>query len=190
MSQVMSENTTRWKRVLLALSLSVIMGLLVVVTFGVVFLTPSNSNNTTTATTIASVYVEPFINGCFNNGNVEDCLGFSGVQTATVNVANRALNNTPLPNATVQLYYFNMTLIDTQVTNSSGVITFNPPSNGTYYIETTFWNYFKQGGVEIYHGWILFLGEPNSGTFVDFSISLGPAIWASSPQLVCPEVGC
>jgi len=121
---------------------------------------------------------------CFTNGNVYDCRRLSTFREAIVNVTNSPLN-VPLSNVTVQLYTFQLELLSQGATNSSGIYVVKFPSNGTFYIELTYWIYFRQGGIEKWHKWVLFQANTDGDDFT-LNMSLGPADWPTTPRLETP----
>jgi len=123
-------------------------------------------------------------NDCFTNGNVYDCRRLSTFREVIVNVTNYAVN-APLSNVTVQLYTFQLNLLSQGVTNSSGIYVVKFPSNDTFYVELTYWIYFRQGGIEKWHKWVLFQANTNGDDFT-LNMSLGPADWPTAPTLGIP----
>ena len=121
---------------------------------------------------------------CFTNGNVYDCRRLSTFREVIVNVTNSALN-APLSNVTVQLYTFQLELLSQGATDDTGVYIVKFPSNDTFYVELTYWIYFRQGGIEKWHKWILFQANTNGDDFT-LGISLGPADWPTAPTLGIP----
>jgi len=133
-----------------------------------------------------STLPEPFNppDGCYYNGNVYDCRRLSTFREVIFNVTNAPLNK-PLPNVTIQLYTFDLKLLSENVTDNTGIATIKFPYNGTFYIELTYWIYFRQGGIEKYHRWALFTANTN-GDYFTYDLSLGPADWPTTPQLENP----
>lgn len=87
----------------------------------------------------------------------------------------------PLANVTARLYTSNLTLVDEQVTNKSGLAAFTFPSVGTFFVRLEYHAYFKQGGVEIVHRWITVKGDPTSPDSFTLNWSIAPAIWPDEP---------
>lgn len=126
----------------------------------------------------------PPTNDCYTNGNVYDCRRLSTFREVIVNVTNAPLN-VPLSNVTVQLYTFQLTLLSEGATNSTGIYVVKFPSNDTFYIELTYWIYFRQGGIEKWHKWTLFQANTD-GDYFTLALSLGPADWPTTPTLETP----
>lgn len=126
----------------------------------------------------------PLPNDCFENGNVYDCRRLSTFREIIVNVTNRPINM-PLPNVTVQLYTFQLKLLSQGATNSKGIYVVKFPSNGTFYVELTYWIYFRQGGIEKFHKWTLFTANTN-GDYFTLNEYLGPADWPTTPEPANP----
>jgi hypothetical protein len=91
----------------------------------------------------------------------------------------------PLPNVTVQLYTFDLKLLSENVTDNTGIVIVKFPYNGTFYIELSYWIYFRQGGIEKYHKWSLFTANTHADFFT-MNLGLGPADWPTTPQLANP----
>jgi len=89
----------------------------------------------------------------------------------------------PLENVSATLYDADLKALQpTQITNSTGIITFIIDKDGEYYIKLEYWAYFKQGGIEIFKSWIMFIGQKGGDTVL-MNLNLYPGQWPDKPEV-------
>jgi hypothetical protein len=110
--------------------------------------------------------------------NPYDYRYFGGLETVIINCT---WIGHPLANVTARLYTSNLTLINEERTSTNGLAIFNLTATDVFFVRLEYYAYFRAGGVEIYHRWLIFQGDSSSQDTFTLYLSLAPAIWPDEP---------